>query len=142
MRTKFWRVAYDEDRITEILASDKLPLPDLARWPSAKNKSSEKILSDLKAGDFVFLANFDAVKELGSVKVIGRILTKEQGVPTMNWKRPIPSLSLTPDTPGGVLAWRSEGIFCFDAQPVKRYKLEAITKKLFGDDLQKRHKKG
>ncbi|MNG29598.1 hypothetical protein D3C84_1150580 [compost metagenome] len=64
-------------------------------------------------------------------KGIGQVIAKDNAKITMHWKKPIPSLSLTPDIQGGVTVWSTEGVFCFDIQPAKRYKLDAQTKKLF-----------
>jgi hypothetical protein len=132
VRTKFWRFAYEDSELTSILNSDELPFPELGKWPIAKNNSSEQIIEDIKVGDFILLANFDRPSEIGIAKAIGQVIAKDGRKITMQWKKPIPSLSLTPDIQGGVTVWNTECVFCFDAQPAKRYKLDAHTKKLFG----------
>lgn len=131
MRTAFWRFAYDDEQLGEILKSNDLVFPDLSRWPLAKNRDKEIVISDLKEGHFVLLANFNLNNEIGTVKGVGRITKNEGGRIKMEWKHPIPSWSLTPNAQGGVHEWRTEGVFCFDAEPVKRYKLKALTSKLF-----------
>ena len=131
MRTKFWRFAYEDNELTTILKSDELPFPDLSKWPTAKNNSSTKITEDIKIGDFILLANFDRTSEIGIAKAIGQVIAKGDAKINMHWKRSVPSLSLTPDIQGGVTVWNTEGVFCFDAQPAKRYKLDAHAKKLF-----------
>jgi hypothetical protein len=131
MRTTFWRFAYDEEQLREILNSDELVFPDLSRWPLAKNNSREKVVSALREGHFVLLANFNLSNEIGTVKGVGRIMGIEAGTVEMNWMRPIPSWSLTPNAQGGVQEWRNEGVFCFDVEPARRYKLQALTSKLF-----------
>lgn len=135
MRTKFWRFAYEDNELTSILRSDELPFPDLSKWPIAKNNSSEKIFENIKIGDFILLANFDRTSEIGIAKGIGQVIAKNNVKITMHWKKPIPSLSLTPDIQGGVTVWSTEGVFCFDIQPAKRYKLDAQTKKLFASGV-------
>ncbi|ACA88753.1 hypothetical protein [Shewanella woodyi] len=131
MRTIFWRVAYEDEQLGEILKSKALVLPDLSRWPIAKNKNEEKIVSELKVGHFVLMANFNPNNEIGTVKGVGKITKNDVGSVEVEWKRPIPSWSLTPNAQGGVQEWRNEGVFCFDAEPAKRYKLQALTSKLF-----------
>ncbi len=133
MRTKFWRFAYDADRLETILNSETLPFPDLSRWPQAKNSSIDKVTEDLRVGDFILLANFDRNTEIGIARVIGKIMSKSPSI-RMQWKKIIPSLSLTPDIQGGVNVWLTEGVFCFDAPPAKRYKLSAHTSKLFPEN--------
>lgn len=131
MRTQFWRFAYDEDLLDEILASDQLYFPNLKLWPRADNNSIEKIVADLKSGYYILLANFDMNTELGTVRGVGKVIEIRDGHAVMHWKKPIPRWSLTPDRQGGVEEWRKEGVFCFDVAPAKRYKLDALTKKLF-----------
>ena len=131
MRTKFCRFAYEENELTFILNSGELPFPELSKWPTAKNNSCKQIFKDIKVNDFIFLANFDRASETGITKAIGQVIDKDDTKITMHWKKPIPSLSLTPDIQGGVNVWNTEGVFCFDVQPAKRYKLDAHTKKLF-----------
>ena len=131
MRTKFWRFAYEENELTSILRSDELPFPDLSKWPTAKNNSSEKIFEDIKIGDFILLANFDRTSETGIAKAIGKVVAKGDARINMHWIKSVPSLSLIPNIQGGVAVWSTEGVFCFDAQPAKRYKLDAHAKKLF-----------
>lgn len=133
MRTNFWRFAYEESELTSILKSDELPFPKLSKWPTAKNNSCEEIFEDIKVSDFILLANFDRTSEAGIVKGIGQVIDKQGEKITMRWKKPIPSLLLTPDIQGGVNVWSTEGVFCFDVQPAKRYKLDAHTKKLFAN---------
>ena len=131
MRTDFWRFAYEEDHLGEILKSNGLVFPDLSKWPLAKNRDEEKIISDFREGHFILMANFNLNSEIGTVKGVGRITKIEEGKVDVEWKHPIPSWSLTPNAQGGVKEWRSEGVFCFDAEPAKRYKLKALTSKLF-----------
>jgi hypothetical protein len=131
MRTTFWRFAYDDELLEMIMASDKLYFPDLKRWPLAKNNTEEKIISALREGHFILLANFDLTSGIGTVRGVGKITAINDGQPAVLWKKPVPRLELTPDIQGGVKEWRGEGVFCFDAQPAKRYKLDAHTKKLF-----------
>jgi len=131
MRTKFWRFAYDEDKLKDILASNELFFPNLSIWPSAKNNTEEKIIRDLKAGYFILLANFDSISETGTVRGVGKIISLENSQPVMQWKKPIPSWSLHPNRRGGVPQWEKEGVFSFDVNPAKRYKLGTLTKKLF-----------
>lgn len=132
MRTKFWRFAYEDSEFASIINSDELPFPELSKWPNAKNSSREQVIENLKAGDFILLANFDRSSEIGIAKAIGQVLAKNENKITMHWKKLIPSLSLTPNIQGGVNVWSTEGVFCFDVEPAKRYKLDAHTKKLFG----------
>jgi hypothetical protein len=132
MRTKFWRFAYEKEQLSEILASHSLCFPDLKRWPQAKNNTEEKVLGAMLNGHFVLLANFDRSSEIGTVRGVGLIDDIEDGHNRVIWKKPVPSWDLTPDARGGVQQWINEGVFCFDAPPAKRYKLEARTKKLFG----------
>ena len=131
MRTSFWPFAYKEDQLKEILKSDQLVFPDLSRWPLAKNKRKEAVISDLREGHFILLANFNLNQQIGTVKGVGRVNRIEEGRVDVEWKRPIPSWNLTPNNPGGVQQWRNEGVFCFDVEPVQRYKLAQLTSKLF-----------
>lgn len=131
MKTQFWRFAYDEALLKEILASNKLVFPELSRWPLAKNNNDEKVKSKLKAGQYILLANFNLNTEIGTVKGVGKIIEAEEFDYIVEWKKPIPSWSLTPNAQGGVQEWRNEGVFCFDAEPAKRYKLNALTSKLY-----------
>ena len=59
MKKYFWRFAYDEARLGEILSSEDLVFPDLSRWPNASNKDKNKIIEKLRVGDYVLLANYD-----------------------------------------------------------------------------------
>jgi hypothetical protein len=136
MRTSFWRFAYDEDRLHDILGSNDLVFPDLSHWPLAKNKNETKIISDLKEGNYVLLANFNRTNEIGTVKGVGEVVRINTDGVKMKWKRPIPSWSLTPNAQGGVQEWIKEGVFCFDAEPAKRYKLQARASKLFASHNQ------
>ncbi|MCE9781703.1 hypothetical protein [Shewanella algae] len=131
MRTSFWRFAYDEDQLHGLLETSTLEFPDLSRWPLAKNNTKEKIISDLREGHFILLANFNLTNKIGTVKGVGKIICIEDGVVEVEWKRPIPSWTLTPNEQGGVQQWKNEGVFCFDVNPTKRYKLPALTSKLF-----------
>jgi hypothetical protein len=131
MRTKFWRFAYEENELTSILRSDELAFPDLSKWPTAKNNSPEKIFEDIKIGDFILLANFNRTSETGIAKAIGKVIVKGDVRINMHWIKSVPSLSLIPNIQGGVAVWNTEGVFCFDDQPAKRYKLDAHAKKLF-----------
>ena len=131
MKTAFWRVAYEDEQLGEILKSKALVLPDLSKWQVAMNKNEEKIVSEMKVGHFVLMANFNPNSEIGTVKGVGKITKIEEGNIEVEWKRTIPSWSLTPNAQGGVQEWRKEGVFCFDAEPAKRYKLHALTSKLF-----------
>lgn len=134
MRTKFWRFAYKEEDLKDILASSSLVFPDLHRWPQAKNYSEEAILSDLRVGHFVLLANFNSAVETGTVRGVGKITSIESQTPQVDWKKPLPSWVLQPDQRGGVAQWSKEGVFCFDVNPAKRYKLDSLTKKLFPEN--------
>jgi hypothetical protein len=134
MRTKFWRFAYKEEALTAILASSSLVFPDLSRWPQAKNCSEEAIICDLRVGHFVLLANFNSTAETGTVRGVGKIESIENSTPKVQWKKPVPSWVLNPDPRGGVAQWNKEGVFCFDVNPAKRYKLDALTKKLFPEN--------
>lgn len=136
MRTSFWRFAYDEEHLGDILGSNSLVFPDLSQWPLAKNNNEARILSDLKEGHYVLLANFNLTNEIGTVKGVGRVTSMDTNRVVMEWKRLTPSWSLTPNAQGGVQEWRKEGIFCFDAAPAKRYKLQARTSKLFASGNQ------
>jgi hypothetical protein len=131
LRTQFWRCAYDGDRLADILESSAIEFPELKLWPKAKNRDSERILSDMRVGDFVLLANFDRSSEIGAVRGVGRISGVEDEIITMEWRSPRPSWGLTPDIRGGVQQWLNEAVFCFDAEPARRYKLKERTTKLF-----------
>lgn len=131
MRTKFWRFAYEDNELISILRSDELSLPDLSKWPTAKNNSPDKILEDIKVGNFILLANFDRTSEIGIVKAIGKVIAKSDGKINMHWKKPVPNILLSPNIQGGVTVWKTEGVFCFDAEPAKKYKLDDHTKKTF-----------
>ena len=133
MRTKFWRFAYDNDLLEAIVASDRLYFPDLKKWPVAQNSNEEKILTSIKEGHFILLANFDHNSEAGTVRGVGKVITMHGDSCTVLWKKPVPSWYLTPDRRGGVKEWNNEGVFCFDVQPAKRYKLASLTQKLFKD---------
>jgi hypothetical protein len=86
MNNTFWRVAYDKDQLAAILDSRSISLPDLGRWPQAKNNSPEKILAGLREGDVLLLANFDRSSEIGIVRGVGCIL-KVDGLDTeVHWK--------------------------------------------------------
>ena len=131
MRTEFWRFAYDDESLKEILASDKLVFPNLGRWPSAKNDTEEKITHDLMIEHFILLANYNRTSETGTVRGVGKVINLENPQPLIQWKKPIPSWSLHPNRRGGVQQWENEGVFCFDVEPAKRYNLDSLTKKLF-----------
>lgn len=131
MRTNFWRFSYDEIDISSAIESNRLPFPDLSRWPVSKNNSKKKISDEIKVNDFILLANFDRLSEIGVAKKIGKVISKDGGEFSIHWKKIVPSLSLTPDIQGGVNVWLTEGVFCFDSEPVKRYKLNEHANKLF-----------
>lgn len=131
MRTKFWRVAYEESRLDEILASETLPFPDFSRWPQARNSSIEKVICDIRTGHFLLLANFDRTSRDGTVRGVGSVLGREGNGLEVRWKKPIPTWMLTPNDQGGVTQWINEPIFCFDASPAKRYQLQARCAKMF-----------
>lgn len=131
MRTKFWRFAYNEIELKNILNSNQLLFPNLTDWPLAKNNTEEKVIADLNKGDFILLANFNPTNEIGTVRGVGRITEITDDSIVVLWKKPIPSWSLSPNRQGGVPQWNKEGVFCFDAPPAKRYKLNELTLKLF-----------
>ena len=133
MRTKFWRFAYNDNLLKDIMASGQLIFPGLDLWPAAKNDSEEKIMSSLKVDHFILLANFDSTSETGTVHGVGKVINIKNGEPIIKWKKPIPSWALQPDRRGGVPQWKKEGVFCFDVNSAKRYKLDSLTKKLFQD---------
>ncbi|MBF8161695.1 hypothetical protein IVE04_11100 [Pseudomonas mendocina] len=132
MRTKFWRFAYEASEFASIINSDELPFPEFRKWPNAKNGSRGQIIEDLKIGDFILLANFDCPSETGTVKAVGQVITKNNNEIVMHWKKVIPSRSLTPNIQGGVNVWNTEGVFCFDVEPARRYRLVEFAQKLFG----------
>ena len=73
MPTKFWRFAQEEASLEQIIRSNALAFPDFARYPYAKNNSQEKVWTELRAGHFVFLANFDDTRLTGKIAVVGRV---------------------------------------------------------------------
>lgn len=133
MSMKFWRFSYSDEMLSAILASDSLVFPDLNLWPLAKNKTEEQIIDRMNIGDFILLSNFNQSSGFGTVRGVGKIQELERSKVLMLWKRPIPSWSLSPNRQGGEQQWMREGVFCFDPEPAKRYKLGARTQKLFKD---------
>jgi hypothetical protein len=108
-----------------------LTFPDLSRWPLAKNDEPQKVMEKLRVGHFVLLANFHEGTQIGTVKGVGKIIGNDDDDLEVLWKKPIPSWTLTPNAQGGVYEWKTEGVFCFDAEPARRYKLSGLTSKLF-----------
>jgi len=131
MITSFWRFAYNEQNLKEILSSESLTFPELSCWPEAKNNTEEKIISSLREGHFVLLANFDKSSEVGIIRGVGKVIKKENTAVAILWKKTIPSWSITPSRQGGVQEWVKEGVFCFAADPAKRYKFQERISKLF-----------
>jgi hypothetical protein len=79
MRTTFWRFAYDDNALNTILASDELYIPDLSQWPISKNNTEKKVLSDLRGGHFILLANFDLATDIGTVRGVGKLTEIRDG---------------------------------------------------------------
>lgn len=131
MKTRFWRLAYDDELLPDILNSTEIMFPDLKRWPLAKNNDRTNVMSSLLTGDFILLANFDRASEIGTVRGVGRISQNGEEELKVKRKKPIPSWSLTPDVPGGIQQWVNEAIFYFDSEPARRYKLVGLTCRLF-----------
>ncbi|GGB82068.1 hypothetical protein GCM10011352_04840 [Marinobacterium zhoushanense] len=131
MRTKFWRFAFDEDCLQQIVTANDLVYPDLSRWPQAKNNNPDNVSGAIRDGDFVLLANFDRTTEIGIAHYVGRVTKSDDSRLEVNWKKAVPKWSLGPNSAGGVQQWEKEGVFCFDVEPARRYKLAALTAKLF-----------
>jgi hypothetical protein len=135
MSKKFWRFAYSDEMLYTILASNRLVFPDLSRWPLAKNNAEKQIIDRMDKGDFILLSNFNQSSGFGTVRGVGKIRGLEGDQVLVLWKRPVPSWSLSPNRQGGEQQWIREGVFCFDPEPAKRYKLGALTQKLFQDAI-------
>jgi hypothetical protein len=130
MRTIFWRFAYDETKLQLILSESKLVFPNFTQWPLSKN-TEDKVLLDIKVGHYILLANFNLNTNTGAVRGVGKIISKEDTGFVVEWRKPVPFWNLSPNVQGGIQQWRNEGVFCFDATPVKHYKLAPLTEKLF-----------
>lgn len=131
MATQFWRFAYDEAALEQIIRSRTLPFPDFAQYPHAKNNSVAKVREDLRPGHLVFLANFDNTRLTGKIVAVGRVEDILTDSVEVTWKKLAPGQTVNPNPQGGVAQWRKEGAFRFAAEPAKRYKLATVAKKLF-----------
>ena len=117
-KTKFWRFAYEEDQLEQILRSHTVFYPSFQDWPKAKNNSKEKIEGDLDVGDFILLANFDRTSGIGTVRGVGKITSLSSEGIQGEWRKAIPRWSLTPEVSGGVQQWLKEGVFNFDTRRI------------------------
>jgi hypothetical protein len=131
MATKFWRFAYEEASLEEIVRSNALPFPDFARYPYAKNNSAAKVRGDLRAGNFVLLANFDHTRSTGKITAVGRVENILPDSVHMTWRKLSRDKTVEPNPQGGIAQWQKEAVFRFDAGPAKRHDLAAIIRKLF-----------
>lgn len=131
MATRFWRFAYDEGALEQIIGSSTLPFPDFARYPHAKNNSVAKVRGDLRTGHLVFLANFDDTSLTGRIAAVGRVENILPDSVEVTWKKVAPSRTVSPNPQGGVSQWQKEAVFKFAAEPAKRYGLAAVAQKLF-----------
>ena len=131
MATKFWRFAYEEAALEQIIRSNALPFPDFARYPYAKNNSPEKVRTGLRAGHFVFLANFDDTRLTGKIAAVGRVENVSPDSITITWRRLARDKTVEPNPQGGLAQWKMEGVFRFADGPAKRYDLAAVVQKLF-----------
>ena len=131
MATKFWRFAYEEASLEQIIRSNTLPFPDFARYPYAKNNSPEKVRTELRAGHFVFLANFDDTRLAGKISAVGRVENVSEDSVTITWRRLARHKTVTPNPQGGLAQWKKEGVFRFADGPAKRYDLAAVVQKHF-----------
>lgn len=131
MATKFWRFAYEDALLEQIIQSNVLPFPDFTRYPHAKNNNPEKIRSELRAGHFVFLANFDETRLTGKITAIGRVENVSPDSVTVSWWRLAREKTVAPNPQGGVAQWKKEGVFRFADGPAKRYGLAAVAQKYF-----------
>jgi hypothetical protein len=128
--TKYWRFAYDEDSLKSILESKGLLFPNFKLWREAKNKSIPDITSDLRVGGFIFLANFSRHEMAGTVRGVGKIIKITSESVEVSWKKAIPSWTLTLHKIASE-QWAKEAVFCFNVKPVKEFKLDTRSEKLF-----------
>ena len=131
MPTKFWRSAYEEASLEQIIRSNALPFPDFARYPYAKNNNPEKLRTELRAGHFVFLANFDDTRLTGKIAAVGRVEKVSPDSIAVTWRRLSRDKTVAPNPQGGLSQWRKEGVFRFADGPAKRYDLAAVARKFF-----------
>ena len=73
MSTQFWRFAYEEDSFKSIINSENLPFPEFKNLSDGKHNSVSDIISSMKAGSVIILANFNAVESSATVRAVGKV---------------------------------------------------------------------
>jgi len=130
MSSKIWRFSYSEENLKSILESGCLQFPEINPHIAAKHNSVDKIISDMRVGCFIILANFNTFENTGTVRAAG-LVTKVSGDDVeVVWKKIVPSLSLHPHKIGAE-QWVRENVFLINAPRAKEFKLDKLKKKLF-----------
>lgn len=130
MSTQFWRFAYEEDSLKSILNSEALPFPEFNSLSDGKYNSTKDVISSIRIGAVVILANFNTTNDSATIRAAGKVKDIKEGSVIMEWKKLIPSLSLHPHKIGAK-QWSSESVFLINPQRVRDFKLDSLAKKLF-----------
>ena len=130
MSTQFWRFAYEEDSLKSIVNSENLPFPEFKQLSDGKHNSVADVISSMKAGSVIILANFNAVENSATVRAVGKVKDIKEEEIQVEWKKLVPSVSLYPHKIGAK-QWSKESVFLINPQRVRDFKLDKIANKLF-----------
>ena len=105
-------------------------LPGFNPLGEGRHNSVESIVSDMKVGAVIILANFNIIDSSATVRAAGKVKDIRNDSIYVEWKKIIPSLSLHPHKIGAK-QWEKESVFLINPQRVRDFKLDRLIKKCF-----------
>jgi len=130
MSTQVWRFAYEENSLKYVLESEIATFPGFNPLGEGRHNSVESIVSDMKVGAVIILANFNIIDSSATVRAAGKVKDIRNDSIYVEWKKIIPSLSLHPHKIGAK-QWEKESVFLINPQRVRDFKLDRLIKKCF-----------
>lgn len=134
MSTQVWRFAYEENSLKSILESETVIFPEFNPLGEGRHSSVESIVSDMKVGAVMILANFSITDSSATVRAAGKVRDIKSDSIYVEWKKIVPSLSLHPHKIGAK-QWEKESVFLINPQRVRDFKLDRLVKKCFPGSL-------
>lgn len=134
MSTQVWRFAYEENVLKSILGSETATFPEFNPLGEGRHNSVESIISDMKVGAVIILANFSATDSSATVRAAGKVKDIQDCSIYVDWRKIVPSLSLHPHKIGA-RQWEKESVFLINPQRVRDFKLDRLVKKCFPGPL-------
>ena len=130
MRTQFWRFAYEENSLQSIVNSENLPFPEFSPLSDGKHNSVADVISSIKPGSVIVLANFNDAENSAIIRALGKVKDIKEDEVKVEWKKLVPSVSLYPHKISAK-QWLKESVFLINPQRVKDFKLDNLKSKLF-----------